>query len=115
MIVFSRCIVIFESATINPENAPSILPKSKSFYLLTPLELRLHFPKKLILGFPALKPDKCLTVRKLKRMQGGQFSCYETETPISGQSTYSVNMKAVLYMDLNKLIYATHSLLMLLD
>lgn len=74
---------MFESATINPEHAPSTLPKPKSFYLLTPLELRLHFPRKLSLGIPTLKPDKHLTDRKLKRMQGGQFSCHEIETPIS--------------------------------
>lgn len=106
---------MFERATINPEHASSILPKPENFYLVTSLELRLYYPTKLNLGTPALKPEKFLTDRKSKRVQGRRLSCHETETPVSTQSTFSMNMKAVLCMELNKLCYATHNLIMHLD
>lgn len=55
---------MFDRATINPEHAPCILPKPEKFCLVTPLELRLHYPSKLNLGTPALKPEELLIDKK---------------------------------------------------
>lgn len=100
--------------TIYPEYTSSILPKPKNFDWVTSTELRLYYPKKVNLETPDLKSEKLLRERKIKSARQAVLTPGDKDTHIN-QSTLSVNTKAVLSMELNKLIYATHSLKMLLD
>lgn len=109
-ILFSTFTVVFERAS---NQSLPLLPsqKTENFCLVT---LELICLNKLDLGIPALKPQELLTERNgRERTRQSVLTPWDNDTFIN--PNYTVYMKAILAMKLNKLIGATHNMAVLLD
>lgn len=82
-IIFSTFTVVSERASTQ---SLTLLPsqKTENFFLLTPLELRVHHPNKLNFGTPASKPEVLLTKRNgRERTRQSVLMPWDSDTFIS--------------------------------